>query len=191
MHSTRFKHYLHYKLLNSLFLGCSLGTIFVIYAPIPPKVYSIGGIALSLGAWILTLFYAQILKQSSYKIVLLGLEVIPFFYLLAYLFFPNSLFGALIIYTLYQITFIFGDYTNRAETLIFSHKPLLSALDSRKQIGYLLGLGVAFVFYMILEYNGITKKEAQVYCMHFLLLLLQCVIFITLLCAFRKSRAKE
>lgn len=180
------RFYLAYKLLNSLFLGASLGTIFIIYTPLNPKVYSIGGIALALGAWILTFFYTKILQVKPYCTILLCLEVVPFLYLFAYLLFPNTLFGALLIYTLYQITFIFGDYLGRAETLIFTHKTILSKLDKRKQLGYLLGLLIAFCFYGILEFFGILQKELQIYYIHFLLLLLQCTLFLTLVCAFKK-----
>lgn len=191
MKSIHLRFYCTYKLLNSLFLGVSLGTIFIIYAPLSPKTYSIGGISLALGAFILTLFYTKILQTKPYKRILLGLEVVPFGYILAYLLFPNTFFGAIMIYALYQITFIFGDYLGRAETLIFSRKVILSALDKHKQIGYLLGLGIAFVFYTILESFGIEQKEAQVYSIHFLLLLLQCAVFLTLFYSFKKTKGRQ
>lgn len=181
------KPYLFYKLLNSLFLGSSLGTIFVIYMPLSPKTYSIGGIFLALGAWIVSLFYAQLLHKKPYKIILLGLEILPFLYLLAYLLLPNTFFGALLIYTLYQLGFIFGDYLGRTETLIFKKRFYLSKLDRNKQIGYLLGLGIAFIFYNVLDFMQITQKEAQVYAIHFLLLLLQFIVFFTLFYAFKKG----
>ncbi len=164
-----------------------MGTIFIIYAPLNPKTYSIGGISLALGAFGLTLFYTKILQTKPYKRILLGLEIVPFGYILAYLFFPNTFFGAIMIYTLYQITFIFGDYLGRAETLIFSRKVILSALDKYKQIGYLLGLFLAFAFYTTLESFGIEQKESQVYNIHFLLLLLQCAVFLTLFYSFKKT----
>ena len=188
MHTIHLRFYLWYKLLNALFLGCSLGTIFIIYTPLSPKTFSIGGIALALGAWILTFFYKQILREKPYKAILLGIECIPFCYIFAYLLFPNTFFGALLIYALYQITFIFGDYLGRAETLIFKNRLVLSWLDKRKQIGYLLGLGIAFVFYTALESLGITQKESQIYYIHFVLLLLQCAIFFTLICAFKRDK---
>ncbi|MCI5968142.1 hypothetical protein [Helicobacter sp.] len=188
MRTIHLRFYLLYKLLNSLFLGCSLGSVFIIYAPLNPKIYSLGGIALALGAWILTFFYTKILKEKPYKAILLGIELIPFCYILAYLLFPNTFFGALLVYCLYQITFIFGDYLGRAETLIFVKKSVLSWLDKRKQIGYLIGLGMAFVFYAILDSNNTTQKESQIYLMHFLLFLLQCGVFFTLFYAFTKRK---
>ena len=113
------------------------------------------------------------------------------FLIFAYLLFPNTFFGALIVYALYQVGFIFGDYLGRTETLLFPRKFILSQLDKRKQIGYLLGLGIAFIFYTILEFFGISQKESQIYAIHFLLLLLQCAVFFTLSCAFRQTRTKQ
>ncbi|MBX7490438.1 hypothetical protein [Helicobacter turcicus] len=188
MRTIHLRFYLWYKLLNALFLGCSLGSVFIIYAPLSPKIYSIGGIALAIGAWFLTFLYAKILKEKPYKVILLGIELIPFCYILTYLLFPNTFFGALLVYCLYQITFIFGDYLGRAETLIFAKNTLLSSLDKRKQIGYLLGLGIAFVFYTLLESKNITQKESQIYLLHFLLFLLQCGVFFTLFYAFTKRK---
>ena len=36
-----------YKWFNSLFLGVSIGSVFTIYEPLEPSVYSLGGIALA------------------------------------------------------------------------------------------------------------------------------------------------
>lgn len=77
MRTIHLRFYLLYKLLNALFLGCSLGSVFIIYAPLNPKIYSIGGITLALGAWILT-FLRKNPKEKPYKVILLGIELIPF-----------------------------------------------------------------------------------------------------------------
>ncbi|WP_286031086.1 hypothetical protein [Helicobacter pullorum] len=185
-----FKTYLSYKFLNSLFGSASLGTIFTIYAILPPKTFSIGGITLALGAWILTFFYTQLLKTKPYKIILLMIEILPFCYLAAYLLFPNTFYGAILIYALYQIGFIFGDYLSRNETLIFHAKDYLSKIDKARQIGYLSGLSLAFIFYFILEKFGIDSKEAQIYNIHFLLLLLQCLVILTLILSFKGKSCK-
>ncbi|WP_104721361.1 hypothetical protein [Helicobacter mesocricetorum] len=184
------KAYLAYKFLNSLFAGTALGTIFTIYALIPPKVYSVGGISLSIGAWLLTFFYVKLISIKPYKRILLFIEVLPFCYILAFLLFPHTFYGALFIYGIYQISFIFGDYLVRSETLIFSQKALLSSFDKYKQIGYLSGLIVAFIFYSILESLDIENKQAQVYNIHFLLFLLQIGVFITLCFALRDKSIK-
>ncbi|MDE5602592.1 MAG: hypothetical protein K2I71_01525, partial [Helicobacter sp.] len=74
------KAYLAYKFLNSLFVGTALGTIFTIYALIPPKVYSLGGISLSIGAWLLTFLYVKLISIKPYKKILLFIEILPFCY---------------------------------------------------------------------------------------------------------------
>ena len=188
MQSFNLKFYLFYKLLNSLFAGVALGSIFVIYAPLPQITYSLGGIILALGAWILTFFYAKILASKPYKKILIFIEIIPFFYVLAYLFFPTSFYGALFVYVMYQITFIFGGYLVRCETLIFHTTSLIKALDIQKQIGYLLGLGISFLFYFCLEHFLIKEQKEQVYFLHFLLLFLQGLTFASLLFSLKKGK---
>ncbi len=190
MQSFSLKNYLIYKFLNSLFGGVSLGTIFTIYALLPPKTFSIGGIILALGAWIVSFFYTQLLKTKPYKIILTFIEILPFCYLLSYLLFPQTFYGALLVYGLYQISFIFGDYLTRNETLIFHPKSFLAKIDKTRQIGYLSGLFVGFAFYLLLEHFGILLKESQVYHLHFLLLLLQCFVFISLIFSFKGSPCK-
>ena len=41
--------FIRYKFLNSLFLGLSVGAVFVLYTPLSPAVFSAGGIGLALG----------------------------------------------------------------------------------------------------------------------------------------------
>ncbi|MDE5603269.1 MAG: hypothetical protein K2I71_05055, partial [Helicobacter sp.] len=103
---------------------------------------------------------------------------------------PHTFYGSLFIYGIYQISFIFGDYLVRSETLIFSQKTLLSSFDKYKQIGYLSGLVIAFIFYSVLESFSIEDKQAQVYNIHFLLLLLQGSVFIAL-CFALKGNSSE
>lgn len=178
----KLKSYILYKALNSAFLGLSLGSVFSIYAPLPPETYSIGGIILAFGAWVLALFYSRILNANSYKKILICIEIIPFCFVLCYLFSPDSMASALIIYCLYQITFIFGGYLGRAETLIFKHKKIISKLDIAKQIGYLAGLGAAFVFYQFLDFAlNLKEQKEQIYALHFALLFTQSIIFLVLL----------
>ena len=87
------------------------------------------------------------------------IEILPFCYLAAYLLFSNTFYGAILIYALYQIGFIFGDYLSRNETLIFHTKDYLSKIDKTRQIGYLSGLSLAFIFYFILEkFKSWAKK---------------------------------
>ena len=46
-----------YKWFNSLFLGVSIGSVFTIYEPLEPSVYSLGGIALAVAMIIVAKFY--------------------------------------------------------------------------------------------------------------------------------------
>lgn len=189
-----FFYYL-YKFSNSLFGGIALGTIFVIYTPLPVKTYSIGGILLALGAFLLTLFYTKLIQAKPYKKILVFVEILPFLYVLAFLFFPNTFKGAILVYVLYQFSFVFGDYLMRSETLIFNQKRILAHFDKLKQIGYLVGLFLAFCFYSILEFLEIKDKILQVYYLHFALLLIQCFVFTALIISLnpkeRKNSAKD
>ena len=99
-----------------------------------------------------------------------------------------SLTSALIIYCSYQLTFIFGGYLVRAETLVAQNKELLGKIDVNKQIGYLLGLGFSYIFYKLLEFGfNITDSKIQISILHYLLILLQSFIIIFLTKSFKKS----
>ena len=58
--------YVLYKLINSLFLGISVGSIFTIYEPLEPSVFSIGGIILALGMLIIANQYHKILNATYF-----------------------------------------------------------------------------------------------------------------------------
>ena len=53
-----------YKFFNSLFLGTSIGSIFIIYSPLEPAIYSVGGIVLAFGLMAVASFYEKILKSE-------------------------------------------------------------------------------------------------------------------------------
>lgn len=177
--------FLIYKLFNSAFTGLSIGILFTIYQPLDPSVYSIGGMVLAGGMLILAKFYYKILNFKSFFRISLFVEIIILFTLLIFLFFQYSLFSALLIYCGYQLTFIFGGYLVRAETLVANDKELLGKIDVNKQIGYLVGLAISYVFYKALEL-GIDIKDAkvQISILHYLLLSLQCLIILLLLRSF-------
>ncbi len=42
-----YRAFISYKFFNSLFTGISVGSIFIIYTPLSPSVYSLGGIVLA------------------------------------------------------------------------------------------------------------------------------------------------
>ncbi len=92
---------------------------------------------------------------------------------------PYNYISALIIYSGYQITFMFGSYLIRAETLIGKKRKMFTFFDSAKQMGYLVGLGMSYLFYKFLEFVFFIKDHnEQVYLLHYILLICQfCVIY--------------
>ena len=181
--------FLIYKLSNSSFTGLSIGILFTIYQPIEdPAIYSLGGMVLAVGMLILAKFYDKILNIISFYRISLFVEIIIMFSIITFLLLEYSLTSALIIYCSYQLTFIFGGYLVRAETLVAQNKELLGKIDVNKQIGYLLGLGFSYIFYKLLEFGfNITDSKIQISILHYLLILLQSFIIIFLTKSFKKS----
>jgi len=181
--------FLIYKLSNSSFTGLSIGILFTIYQPIEdPAIYSLGGMVLAVGMLILAKFYDKILNIISFYRISLFVEIIIMLSIFTFLLLKYSLTSALIIYCSYQLTFIFGGYLVRAETLVAQNKELLGKIDVNKQIGYLLGLGFSYIFYKLLEFGfNITDSKIQISILHYLLILLQSFIIIFLTKSFKKS----
>jgi hypothetical protein len=180
------REFLKYKLLNSAFLGVSVGSIFTLYAPLMPSVYSIGGIALALAMLFLAKLYSKILNIGSFYKISLLVEFIMLFLILYFLLFSYSYATALLFYIGYQTTFVFGSYLIRAETLFLRRAKILEFVDVAKQKGYLAGLLLSYLFYEFLEqFYAIEEKQTQVYLLHFLLLLSQLLIIFYLLKSFK------
>ena len=115
--------FLIYKLSNSSFTGLSIGILFTIYQPIEdPAIYSLGGMILAIGMLILAKFYDKILNITSFYRISLFVEIIIMLSIFTFLLLKYSLTSALIIYCSYQLTFIFGGYLVRAETLVAKNK---------------------------------------------------------------------
>ena len=170
-----------YKWFNSLFLGVSIGSVFTIYEPLEPSVYSLGGIALAAAMIIVAKFYHKILNVYFFFRLSLAVELIVMLMLIAFLIFSYSYQTALLIYIGYQITFVFGSYLVRAETLVFKEDHILTKIDMAKQIGYLVGMAISYAFYKGVEYfKLISDKQEQVYYIHFLLVAIELIV-ITLL----------
>ena len=170
-----------YKWFNSLFLGVSIGSVFTIYEPLEPSVYSLGGIALAAAMIIVAKFYHKILNGYYFFRLSLAVELIVMLMLIEFLIFSYSYQTALLIYIGYQITFVFGSYLVRAETLIFKEDHVLTKIDMAKQIGYLVGMAVSYAFYKGVEYfKLLSDKQEQVYYIHFLLVAIELIV-ITLL----------
>ena len=179
--------YMAYKFFNSLFLGLSVGTIFAIYTPLEPSVYSLGGIALALAMLAVARFYPVIMTLGWFFAVSLSVEMVVLGMVCGFLTYPYRYTTALLVYIGYQTTFAFGSYLVRAETLALENDENLSRVDTLKQLGYLTGMGISWVFYRILEHFGITSSKLQVYHLHWLLLGVEILIIVLILGSFRHN----
>ena len=178
--------FIAYKLTNSLFLGVSVGIFFTIYAPLKPSIYSLGGIALAVGMLIVARFYHRILNADAFYWISLIVEGVLLVVMLIFLVRPYTYTTALLVYLGYQLTFVFGSYLVRAETLLLGNDMVLTRLDTAKQIGYLLGMGVSYLFYKTVEHFGITDNQTKVYDLHYLLIGIEGLIIILLMRSFTK-----
>jgi hypothetical protein len=92
---------------------------------------------------------------------------------------------ALFIYLGYQLSFAFGSYLVRFETLLISGEEQLKTLDIAKQAAYLLGMGLAWLTYRVLESRwAIEDADAQVKALYGVLLIIEAAVFFTLLKSF-------
>ena len=177
--------YIYYKLLNSFFLGLSVGVVFFIYTPLEPSVFSIGGVFLAVGLLVIAKIYEKIINYKTFFQISFGIEILMLIMILVFIIFASSYTSAFIIYLGYQITFMFGSYLIRAETYFLNRKKLLSFVDVAKQIGYLVGMIFSFLFYKVLEFLEISN-EGQVLDVHFLMLITEVFIILYILKGFRK-----
>ena len=182
------KWFLTYKLFNSAFTGLSVGILFTIYNPLDPEIYSLGGIILASAMLVLAKFYEKLLNIKSFYFISVLVEACMLITVLVFLILKYSLVSALIIYILYQFTFIFGGYLVRAETLVAQNKELLAKIDINKQIGYLLGLAFSYLIYKVLENSfNMSETKDQIIVLHYILLTLQFSILAFLLLSFDKK----
>ncbi|NPA28884.1 MAG: hypothetical protein GXO33_01725 [Epsilonproteobacteria bacterium] len=183
------RYFIVYKGVNSLFTGLTVGAVFTIYAPLDPSVFSVGGIVLALGMLWVARLYEKILNLKAFFRISLFVEWVMLMMVAWYLLRPEGKTTALAVYAGYQLTFLFGSYLVRAETLFLRRKALLSRLDSAKQIGYLAGMVLSWLFYRALVWGwGIKDHGAQVYALHFLLFGVELLIIFLLLRAFEKRK---
>jgi hypothetical protein len=178
--------YITYKLLNSLYAGAAMGSVFIIYASLPPSLFSFGGIVLALGGWVIAFYYVRLVRFGTFFSVGLSVEVATFMMTLMFLVFNTSAWIAFFIYSVYQFIFLFGNYLVRAETKLFAKTALFSIFDRAKQIGYLAGLGFSFIFYELLGYYGNKSSYSQIFYLYFGLLSIQAVVLFVYLRAFKK-----
>jgi len=174
-------NYLKYKFFNSLFLGVSVGSYITIYSPLDIKTFSIGGIFLAVAMIVIAKYYNKIININYFKKISITVEYCILISLLILLICSFSYAISLAIYIIYQITFSFGSYLVRTETMLFNEKKIISKLDVIKQQGTLIGMGFSFVFYKLIEnYLLIDDNETQVYYVHFVLVIVQLITIVFL-----------
>ena len=179
--------FIRYKFFNSLFLGVSVGAIFTLYSPLEPSIYSLGGILLALGMLGVARLYHHILNAYWFFRISLIVEVVLLCAILFFLMKQYNYQSALIMYIGYQVTFVFGSYLVRAETLLLKTDTLLTKVDTVKQIGYLFGMGISYLFYKILSTQGITENQQQVYMLHYLLIVIEVIVVGLIFKSFKKD----
>ena len=183
------RNFIKYKFFNSLFLGTSIGSIFTIYTPLEPSVYSIGGIILAVGMLIVATLYSKILNINYFYKISLFVELVILSVIVAFLLFSFNYQIALLVYIGYQITFMFGSYLMRGETLILKKDRILTLVDMAKQFGYLVGLLLSYLFYKAIEYQfQIIDNQSQVFYIHYLLLIIESLVIIFLIRSFEKFK---
>lgn len=179
-----FRPYLRYKFFNALFTGMVGGSVFTIYATLSPSIFSIGGIVLALGMMGMAYFYHSLMTLRYFYTFTLATELMMLLMVGYYLLFSTHVLSALVIYSAYQLSFIFGGYLMRAETHFAVHVRIMGWIDIAKQQGSLSGLALSYGFYRVLEYYGITQARVQVYDLHYLLVGLEGVIIVCLMRSF-------
>ena len=178
--------FIRYKFFNSLFLGLSVGAIFTLYAPLEPSIYSLGGVLLAMGMLLVARFYHHILNAEWFFRISLFVEVVLLLAMLYFIYASYTYQTALLLYVGYQVTFLFGSYLIRAETLLLKTDTLLTKLDTAKQLGYLAGMGIAYLIYKAFAYHGIENPQDQVYDLHFLLIGIEVVVIVLIMKSFKR-----
>ena len=186
-----YRYYLWYKFFNSFFLGLSVGSIFVLYSPLKPSIFSLGGIALALGMLLVAKYYEKIMNVSCFYMITMMVELTVLGFVITFLVLKYSYMSALVVYLGYQLTFVFGSYLVRMETIALKRTMLLSFADVAKQKGYLSGLVLSYLFYKILDYFKISDKQTQVYDLHYILFILEVLILFLVYNSFKKRRVYE
>ncbi len=173
--------FIRYKFFNSLFLGVSIGAIFTLYAPLEPSIYSLGGVILAMGMLLVARLYHHILNADWFFRISLFVEIILLLAMLYFMVVSYTYQTALLLYIGYQVTFLFGSYLIRAETLLLQTDTLLTKLDTAKQLGYLFGMGISYIIYKLFSHYGINNPQEQVYDLHYLLIGIEVVVIVLIM----------
>jgi len=164
-----------------------MGTVFTVYGQLNPSVFSIGGILLALGLLFVAKLYTKIIKLAYFYKITMAVELIMLLLVCGFLLGGYGYATALFVYVGYQVTFMFGSYLVRAETVFLNRAKLLTFVDVAKQKGYLGGLLFAYLFYQTLAYYGIESNKDQVYNIHLFLLVLQVFVMFLVMKSFKRS----
>jgi len=182
-----FRNYIYYKFFNSLFLGVGIGSFISQYNPIKISEIAILGILFSVLSILIAKVYTKIMFQQYFYIILLFVEFVMLFWMTFFLLFEFSYKIALLIYISRSVTFLFGDYLGRAETHLVKRKQIFSFIDINRQMGLIIGMIIAVIFYYILEKAYfISDNQSQVYYIHFFLYIIELLIIYLLVKSFRK-----
>lgn len=184
--------FIAYKFWNSLFLGLSIGSVFVLYTPLSPTIFSAGGIGLAIGTLLIATQYRRLFNVNWFFRISLLVELFILAGVIGVLLYPIEQPLSLFIYLGYQFTFAFGSYLVRCETLLIPQDRRLTQLDVAKQAGYLAGMGGSWLFYTVLEQHwAVGDKTAQVVAIHWLLLAVEFAIITCLYRAFSGPAEKH
>ncbi len=130
--------------------------------------------------------YHHILNTTWFFRISLIVEVVLLLAIIYFLLFPYTYQTALLVYIGYQVTFVFGSYLVRAETLLLKSDKLLTRLDTAKQLGYLVGMALSYLFYQLIESYGIQRNQEKVYDLHYLLLTAELIVILLIIKSFHK-----
>jgi len=182
--SFSFSWFVTYKFLNSLFMGLSIGSVFTLYAPLSPATFSAGGIGLALATLIIATQYHRLFNRDWFFRLSFLVECVILLGVIAVLLLPIDQQLAMFVYLGYQLSFAFGGYLVRYETLLIARDQDLKTLDVAKQIAYLVGMGLAWIIYQTLEsYWSVSTADGQIQRLYSLLV----VVEIAVLCALARS----
>ena len=138
---------------------------------------------------IVATLYSKILNINYFYKISLFVELVILSVIVAFLLFSFNYQIALLVYIGYQITFMFGSYLMRGETLILKKDRILTLVDMAKQFGYLVGLLLSYLFYKAIEYQfQIIDNQSQVFYIHYLLLFIELLVIIFLIRSFEKFK---
>lgn len=184
-----FSWFVAYKFLNSLFMGLSIGSVFILYAPLSPATFSAGGIGLALATLLIATQYHRLFNRDWFFRLSFFVECIILMGVIAVLLLPIDQQLAMFVYLGYQLSFAFGGYLVRYETLLIARDQELKTLDVAKQLAYLVGMGLAWLIYQGLEsYWSMANANQQVVALYYVLMIVELAVLNTLARSFPKQR---